>query len=243
MSFRFKLQYKSGSVMSKLTDWFHRLARDRDNAERRAIIEHMREITMKDIPRDKRWEKQPHRADGEITEIVIHCTASGFGDAETIDRWHKLRGWAGIGYHDVIMNGHRTPGAPYAIDLDGAIEHGRPYDVQGAHCHGHNHNTIGVCLIGNPTDISTPDKWFTKRQMAALKALIMGYIANFPIKQIRGHNHYAVDKDGVPYKSCPGFMVQSDNHNFGRWILKQISDLNGLDIANNGETTDAQGME
>ena len=43
----------------------------------------------------------------EIKKIIIHCSDSEFGDAALIDKWHKERGWTGIGYHYVILNGCR----------------------------------------------------------------------------------------------------------------------------------------
>ncbi len=43
----------------------------------------------------------------EIKRIIIHHSASDFGDAKLIDKWHKERGWKGIGYHFVVLNGKR----------------------------------------------------------------------------------------------------------------------------------------
>ena len=40
-----------------------------------------------------------------ITEIVVHCTATPAGRDVTVadvDRWHRQRGFAGIGYHYLI---------------------------------------------------------------------------------------------------------------------------------------------
>lgn len=74
----------------------------------------------------------------KINEIIVHCAATAEGKnfkAADIDRWHKQRGWDGIGYHHVV-------------DLDGTIEPGRPESKQGAHCLGHNANSIGVVYVG-----------------------------------------------------------------------------------------------
>ena len=38
----------------------------------------------------------------KITEIIIHCSATTEGKdftVEDIDRWHRQRGFNGIGYH------------------------------------------------------------------------------------------------------------------------------------------------
>ena len=40
----------------------------------------------------------------KITEIIIHCSATTEGKdftVEDIDRWHRQRGFNGIGYHFV----------------------------------------------------------------------------------------------------------------------------------------------
>ena len=68
-----------------------------------------------------------------------------------IDRWHKERGWTGIGYHYVILNGCRKASAagfqPYKKEDDGLIETGRPVEEAGAHCGGENHDSIRIFLI------------------------------------------------------------------------------------------------
>ena len=59
-----------------------------------------------------------------IDSIIIHCSATSCGKDFTaidIDRWHRQRGFDGIGYH-------------YVIRLNGTIENGRPIVKPGAHC-------------------------------------------------------------------------------------------------------------
>ena len=84
----------------------------------------------------------------KVEKIVVHCSDSDFGDAAEIDRWHKERKWSGIGYHKVILNGHRESVRPYVAADDGVVEDGRPLDTMGAHVLGHNSDSIGICLIG-----------------------------------------------------------------------------------------------
>lgn len=87
-------------------------------------------------------------------EIIAHCSDSEFGNGILIDKWHRQRGWSGIGYHLVILNG-RITSKIYNKYLDGIIETGRPFDDNrrieqwetGAHTRGYN-NRIGICLIG-----------------------------------------------------------------------------------------------
>ena len=74
----------------------------------------------------------------QIKYIIIHCSATAEGKdfgAKDIDRWHRARGWNGIGYH-------------YVIRLDGTIEKGRDVSKVGAHCAGVNSISVGVCYIG-----------------------------------------------------------------------------------------------
>lgn len=81
---------------------------------------------------------------------VIHHSASPDVSVKTIDKWHKERGFNGIGYHFVIRQ-------------DGRIEKGRPLTKVGAHAKGRN-KYIGICLTGY-------DK-FTKAQIKSLITLL-----------------------------------------------------------------------
>lgn len=84
--------------------------------------------------------------------IVLHLSASRFGDAAQIDQWHRAQGWSGIGYHRVILNGVRSSRQSYNPAMDGVIQRGRPDNVMGAHCkaEGMNRCTLGIVCIGMP---------------------------------------------------------------------------------------------
>jgi SAM-dependent methyltransferase len=74
----------------------------------------------------------------KIDRIIIHCTATPQGREVTVgevDRWHRARGFSGIGYH-------------YLIGLDGNMRTGRSVKQAGAHCEGQNAHSIGVCYVG-----------------------------------------------------------------------------------------------
>jgi len=73
-----------------------------------------------------------------IEKVIVHHSASGSAvtTVEKIDRWHKDRGWSGIGYH-------------YVIYPDGSVNKGRHINKTGAHCRGHNTGSIGICVAGN----------------------------------------------------------------------------------------------
>jgi len=85
----------------------------------------------------------------DITKAVIHHTASHDVSAWTIDRWHKERGWDGIGYHFIIRK-------------DGSIEEGRPLNKKGAHAVGRN-TWVGIALTGY--DVFTEEQKYSLKQL------------------------------------------------------------------------------
>jgi len=97
-----------------------------------------------------------------VVTVVLHCSASGFGNAALIAKWHTVeRGWSGIGYHYVVLNGWISS-TRYHPSFDGHIETGRPLDNDpfissdeiGAHVKGHNRDSAGICLIGDSGDFT-----------------------------------------------------------------------------------------
>lgn len=125
----------------------------------------------------------------KINEIIVHCTATAEGKnfkAADIDRWHKAKGWNGIGYHHVV-------------DLDGTVEPGRPENEVGAHCLKHNANSIGVVYVGGlASDGKTPKDTRTSKQKAALVKLLTELKNRYPNATIHGHRDFAA-------KACPSF--------------------------------------
>ena len=107
-------------------------------------------------------------------------------------RWHKERGWDGIGYH-------------FLIGLNGEVWEGRPLDVVGAHCKGHNHHSIGIAYVGGlDSDCKTPCDTRTDAQKEAMRTLVADLRRRMPgIKQVLGHRD--LDKT----KSCPCFDVKT----------------------------------
>lgn len=127
-----------------------------------------------------------------INLILIHCTATEEGKdfkAKDIDKWHKQKGWKGIGYH-------------YVIDLDGTIEKGRPDEEIGAHCTGKNKNSIGIVYVGGLKD-GKPKDTRTKEQKEALWELLRQLLIKYPKATIHGHNEFS-------NKDCPCFNVKEE---------------------------------
>jgi N-acetylmuramoyl-L-alanine amidase len=127
-----------------------------------------------------------------LTEIIVHCTATREGKNYTVEdirRWHKERGFSDIGYH-------------YVIYLDGSVHEGRPIEKVGAHCSGHNANSIGIAYVGGLDKDGNPKNTLTPRQEESLFNLILELENKYPsIRSVNGHNTYAP-------KACPCFNVR-----------------------------------
>lgn len=125
----------------------------------------------------------------KISKIIVHCSATPEGrdiTIEDIDRWHKARGWKGVGYH-------------YVIHLDGSIHPGRSEDEVGAHCSGENSKSIGICYIGGlAKDCLTPKDTRTEAQKQSLLKLLKELKERYPNATIHGHREFAA-------KACPCF--------------------------------------
>ena len=125
-----------------------------------------------------------------ITEIILHCSATREGLPFTeadIDRWHRQRGWSGIGYHYVVL-------------LDGTVRTGRPLHLAGAHCRGHNARSIGVCYIGGLSGSGRPKDTRTPAQRIALRGLVARLQQQFPQARVHLHSEFAP-------KACPCFRL------------------------------------
>ncbi len=129
----------------------------------------------------------------KIDKIILHCSATKEGQhftAEDIDRWHRARGFAKIGYHHVVY-------------LDGSVHTGRDESLIGAHCLGHNATSIGVCYIGGLDEKNKPKDTRTEAQKAALTGLVHNLKARYPHAKVHGHNEFAA-------KACPCFDVKKE---------------------------------
>lgn len=121
----------------------------------------------------------------DIDKIIIHCADTPEGvyfDIDDIRKWHvEDNGWSDVGYHYVIL-------------LDGTIQEGRAEETIGAHCKGHNKNSIGVCYIGggNMRDTRTND------QRSQMYELLLNLKLRYPKATIHGHNEFS-------NKWCPNF--------------------------------------
>ena len=138
-----------------------------------------------------------------INHLVVHCSATrataDVGAAD-IRLWHKRQGWVDIGYH-------------YVIKRDGTVEKGRPDDQPGAHVHGYNSKSLGICMVGGlAPDGKRGENNFTPAQFAALKTLLGTLSARYPNAKVLGHRDLSPDRNGDGkitrnewLKECPSF--------------------------------------
>lgn len=149
-----------------------------------------------------------------IDAIIIHCSASREGQdfrASDIDKMHKERGFAQIGYN-------------YVIDLDGTVETGRPLTLNGAHCplkdkngKSYNYHSIGICYVGGLDKKGKAKDTRTDAQKKALVDLVYSLMDEYPIKEVIGHRDASPDLNGDGeitsnewVKQCPCFNVKSE---------------------------------
>lgn len=121
-----------------------------------------------------------------IRKIIVHHSASPPVSLEKIDEWHKERGFNQVGYHFVIQAG-------------GLVRLGRRPDVRGAHCKGHNSDSIGVCVVGSFED-GNP---VPGSQWVALVSLVGDLIGQYSlsVRDVYGHKE-------LGNTLCPGFNPQ-----------------------------------
>lgn len=129
-----------------------------------------------------------------ITEIIVHSTATPKGmnaTAKDVDRWHRQRGFDCIGYH-------------YVIGRNGLIERGRRDSEMGAHCKGHNAESIGIAYVGGLNEDKQSADTRTTSQKQSLVILIKELLKRYPtIKKISGHRDYC-------NTACPSFDARAE---------------------------------
>ncbi|MDT8901352.1 peptidoglycan recognition family protein [Anaeroselena agilis] len=114
--------------------------------------------------------------------IVIHHTKIENMTVASIHDLHLRNGWAGIGYHKVILP-------------DGAIADGRPEYAIGAHALGVNSHSVGISLVGD-FDVSLP----SPAQLSSLISLTAQLAAKYGVSPARVVGH----RDVYAGTTCPG---------------------------------------
>lgn len=129
-----------------------------------------------------------------ITEIIVHSTATPKGmnaTAQDIDKWHRQKGYDCIGYHFVILR-------------NGQIQRGRAIEKVGAHCKGHNAESVGIAYVGGINETKQSADTRTISQKQALVTLIKQLLKQYhTIKKISGHCDYC-------NTACPSFNASAE---------------------------------
>lgn len=130
----------------------------------------------------------PKKKKYKPSKIIFHCAATPDDDEpgsrwyeldiSEIDKWHRARGWKGVGYN-------------FFIKRDGTLQEGRPLGTPGAHTKGYNHE-VGVCYAGtrNPSDAQ-------KKTMRSLRDFFRD---QYGLNTFDWTGHYKFAN-----KDCPGF--------------------------------------
>lgn len=138
--------------------------------------------------------KEPRK----INLIVFHCSDSDnpkHDNIETIRQWHTERGFTGP---DDIEGTEDDIGYHFVITKNGSVFEGRPVNAVGAHVHGHNQDSIGICLTGKTRSEFTPKQFMAARKLAS--SLMKEHGLNW--KAVKLHNQLD------PHKTCPNFKLE-----------------------------------
>lgn len=142
-----------------------------------------------------------------MKEIILHCSATKENadfSAADIKKWHLQRGFKNIGYH-------------YVIRLDGTVEAGRKEDEMGAHCLGHNKDSLGICYIGGLDKDGKPKDTRTQAQKEALYNLVGKLMLKYDIDIDSIHCHYEFAN-----KACPCFKIEDFINEFNDCIRNEM---------------------
>lgn len=125
----------------------------------------------------------------KIRYIVIHHSLTKDGKTlswPAIRRYHKNeKKWSDIGYHI----GVERYGTTYEVLV------GRPWTQRGAHAPGRNHDSLGICLVGDFSKAKPP-----AAQWHATFRLVRWLMDIYRIPAARVLGHREVTKG----RSCPG---------------------------------------
>ena len=153
-----------------------------------------RRVSYGNIPRS--WFPPPQVEKG-WRAVIVHHSATDFGNAAIFDKWHRERNhWEGVGYDFVIGNGTDSG--------DGQVEVTFRWrkQIPGAHCGGTannwaNKDGIGICLVGNFNNTRP-----SARQVQSLLKLIRFLQKRYGIPTSRIYGHQSTP--GARVTDCPG---------------------------------------
>lgn len=141
-----------------------------------------------------------------IDSIVLHTAAAVrkgkvvHQTVGTIRHYHKLpkeqggKGFRDIGYH-------------HFVEQDGSGHRGRDESTPGAHVHGFNKHSLGLCVSGH----GDYERW-NQEQLNEVVRKCVEWCQMFGLKASAVMGHHEADEHGAPavYKSCPGRLIDLD---------------------------------
>ena len=146
--------------------------------------------------RDEQYFSEPLSNRKRTDTIVIHHAAMPPATSRSdIHDLHLSNGWAGIGYHKVIL-------------ADGTVEDGRPLGTVGAHALGANQRSVGIVLVGNFNLQPPPEV-----QLSAAVRVTRDLMRQYGVGPDNVLPHRGVTKGTV----CPGLLFPWED--FARQIV------------------------
>lgn len=128
-------------------------------------------------------------------QIVVHHSAtkdSGTVSWNAIRKFHvEQNGWQDIGYHAGI----ELVGDRYECMV------GRSITIPGAHCEGHNKDSLGFCFVGDYDAVAPNPEMLAVAVDRVLAPWCFRF--NIPIDRIYGHRQFSP-------KTCPGKLFSVD---------------------------------
>ena len=176
--------------------------------DNRSMYMGYRECEAEYQPRLIRRKDELVRARRRIHLLVVHCSATRWGERYTPEQLvedHLKRGFSGAGYH-------------YYITREGYLYEMRPVELAGAHVKGYNRHSIGICYEGGLSMEGKPLDTRTAEQKQMLKQLISELKQFYGEVLVVGHRDLSPDKNGDGkvtreewLKECPCFDARVYN--------------------------------
>lgn len=135
----------------------------------------------------------PYRSRKETVRIILH-DSHGVPSAAALLTQGRRMGVLTTGYH-------------YMVERDGRVHRGRPHGAIGCHTPGHNHNSIGVCIIRRPDPAESN---YTPEQLAGLRLLLGWLHEDFPGATLHGHSEVVRFRKGHKEGPCPANINMDD---------------------------------
>jgi len=179
----------------------------------------------------------PNPSFTDVTHLIVHHSAT----ANTATSWAAVvrsfwdfhvntNGWADIGYN-------------WLIDPNGVVYEGRGDNVLGAHFCGTNGRTMGVCVIGDFTNVVPTQAALDQlRNLLAWKACninadplstLLHTGSGLTLNRISGH------RDGVCSTSCPGNMLYPLLPNIRQNVANHIAQVCSVSDAEEAQLHEA----